>query len=224
MSTIDLTAETFESTVMGEGIVLVDWWAAWCGPCRMFAPVFEKSSETHSDIVFAKVDTEAEQGLAAAAQISSIPTLMVFRDGILVFREAGALPEPALEDLIGQVRALDMYAIRAQIASDRNATFLEANVHELQAMLDDAVLVDVREEYEFVEGHVDGSRLIPLGTLPQHVDDLPKDKDIYLICRSGNRSAKAAEFLATMGFSTRNVTGGVIAWSAAGYELVPGRG
>lgn len=223
MSTIDLTADTFETTVLGDGIVLVDWWAAWCGPCRMFAPVFEKSSQTHSDIVFAKVDTEAEQGLAAAAQISSIPTLMVFRDGILVYREAGALPEPALEDLIGQVRTLDMDAIRAQMATEASATYVDVTVHELQAMADDALVIDVREEYEFVEGHVEGSQLIPLGTLPQQVNSLPKDKDIYLICRTGNRSATAAQFLAKQGLTAKNVTGGVVAWSGAGYELVSGR-
>lgn len=122
MATVELTAGTFESTVLGEGIVLVDWWAAWCGPCRMFAPVFEAASETHSDVVFGKVDTEAEQGLAAAAGISSIPTLMIFRDGILLFSQAGALPGPALEDLIGQVRALDMDEVRAEVAKQQAET------------------------------------------------------------------------------------------------------
>jgi thioredoxin 1 len=117
MSTRALTAADFERTVQDNEIVLVDFWAAWCGPCRMFAPVFEKSSESHADIVFGKVDTEAEQSLAAAAQISSIPTLMAFRDGILVFSQPGALPGPALEDLITQVRALDMDDVRAQLAA-----------------------------------------------------------------------------------------------------------
>ena len=121
MATVDLTAQTFESTVIREGIALVDWWAAWCGPCRMFAPVFEQASETHPDIVFAKVDTEAEQQLAAAAGISSIPTLMIFRDGILLYSEAGALPGPALEDIIRQVRELDMDVIRAEIAKEQAA-------------------------------------------------------------------------------------------------------
>ena len=117
MATVELTADTFESIVIGDGISLVDFWAAWCGPCRMFAPVFEKASEAHPDVTFGKVDTEAEQVLAASAHITSIPTLMAFRDGILVYREAGALPAPALEELIASVRALDMDEIRTRVAA-----------------------------------------------------------------------------------------------------------
>jgi thioredoxin 1 len=117
MATVTLTADAFEESVLQDGIVLVDWWASWCGPCRMFAPVFEAASETHSDVVFGKVDTEAEQALAAAAGITSIPTLMAFRDGILVFRQPGALPAPALEQVISAVRELDMDEVRAQVAA-----------------------------------------------------------------------------------------------------------
>ena len=116
MSTTALTMENFEQTISGDGIVLVDWWASWCGPCRRFAPVFEQASRKHADIVFAKVDTEAEQQLAAAARISSIPTLMAFRDGILVFSQPGALPSAALEELITAVRALDMDDVRSKVA------------------------------------------------------------------------------------------------------------
>jgi thioredoxin 1 len=116
MAVTDLTESTFESSV-ADGIVLVDWWASWCGPCVAFAPVFHGAAEDNPDITFGKVDTEAEQGLAAAAAIQTIPTLMAFRDGILVFRQSGALPRHALDDLIGQVRALDMDEVRATIAA-----------------------------------------------------------------------------------------------------------
>jgi thioredoxin 1 len=117
MATQALTKTTFEPTVSNDGIVLVDFWAAWCGPCVRFAPTFEQASEAHPDIVFGKVDTEAEQELAGAAGIRSIPTLMAFRDGILVFSQPGALPPSALEQVISGVRGLDMDDVRAQVAA-----------------------------------------------------------------------------------------------------------
>jgi thioredoxin 1 len=113
MATKNLTAETFAEVAGGDGIVLVDFWAAWCGPCLRFAPVYERVSEKHEDIVFAKVDTEAEPALQMEFGIQSIPTIMAIRDGVLVFQQAGALPESALESLISQVRGLDMDEVRA---------------------------------------------------------------------------------------------------------------
>jgi len=122
MATTTLSAADFESTVTDNPIVLVDFWAAWCGPCRAFAPTFEAASDKHQDIVFGKVDTETERSLAQAARISSIPTLMAFRDGILVFAQPGALPATALQQVIDGVRGLDMEAIRAEIAADQSGS------------------------------------------------------------------------------------------------------
>jgi thioredoxin 1 len=115
-ATVEITEQNFEATVGKEGIVLLDWWAAWCGPCRMFAPTFEAAARKHPDITFGKVDTEAQPGLAAGFRIRAIPTLMVFRDGILLFEQAGMLPPRALEDLVEKVRALDMAEIRRKVA------------------------------------------------------------------------------------------------------------
>lgn len=118
MGMVTLTTENFDEVAQGEGIVLVDFWAAWCAPCRRFAPVYEQSAERHSDIVFAKVDTEAEDELAQRFGISSIPTIMAIRDGVIVFAEPGALPEPVLENVIDQVRGLDMDDVRRRLGSE----------------------------------------------------------------------------------------------------------
>jgi thioredoxin 1 len=117
MSTVELTRENLDETLSDHEIVLIDWWAAWCGPCRAFAPVYEQASEKHPDVVFGKVDTEAQQELAAGAQITSIPTVMGFRDGILLFAQPGVLPAAGLENLIDQLKALDMDDVRARLAA-----------------------------------------------------------------------------------------------------------
>ncbi len=115
MATVEITGDNFKDTIDKPGIVLLDFWAEWCGPCRQFAPVFEKASEAHKDVVFGKIDTEAQQELAGSAQIQAIPTLMLFRDGVLLFRESGALPPAALEELVSQAKELDMDKVREEI-------------------------------------------------------------------------------------------------------------
>ena len=120
MATVEITADNFKATVEKQGIVLLDFWAEWCGPCKAFAPVFEKASEAHGDVTFGKIDTEAQQELAGSAHIQAIPTLMLFRDGVLLFRESGALPPAALEDLLSQAKALDMEQVKAEIAAHQH--------------------------------------------------------------------------------------------------------
>ncbi|MBN9682073.1 MULTISPECIES: thioredoxin [unclassified Corallococcus] len=121
MATLEITKDNFKETVGKSGIVILDWWATWCGPCRAFAPIFDKTSNKHADVVFGKIDTDAQPELSGAFEIRSIPTLMVFRDGILLFEQPGAMPEAALEDLLRQVRALNMDDVRREVEAQRAA-------------------------------------------------------------------------------------------------------
>ena len=225
MTTRDLTATDCDSVITGHDIVLVDFRAAWCGPCRAFAPVFAAAAEQHPDVVFAKVDTEAEHGLARAAGISSIPTLMAFREGVLVFSQPGALPAAGLEQVIDGVKGLDMTQVHAQVAAQRRLLDKprEIALEDFATARDGAAAVlDVREPAEYDAAHVPGAVLIPLGQLPDRLEEIPTDRPVHVICASGNRSLQATDLLRSRGIEAYSVAGGTSAWQRSGREIETG--
>ena len=221
MATIDLTAATFEQTLDSNEIVLVDFWAGWCGPCKQFGPVFEAASEQHGDVTFAKIDTEAEKQLAQMAGITSIPTLMAFRDKILVFAQPGALPPAALEEVITAVKGLDMDDVRRQVTEQQEAAERgEVGVDDLAAAhAQGATVLDVREDNEWEGGRIAGALHVPMNDVPNRLAEVPKDGPVFVVCAAGGRSAQVTEFLRGQGYDAVNVAGGMNDWVARGYAV-----
>ncbi len=221
MSTVELTADSFEETISGEGIVLVDFWAEWCGPCKQFGPVFEAAAEANPDITFGKVDTEAEQQLAGMAGIRSIPTLMLFRDGMLLFNQAGALPPQALGDIIKQARELDMDEVRRQAGAAQEAAEAgEIGLDDFAAAhATGAFVLDVREDHEFTAGHVPGAVHVPMHELTARMDELPTDEPFFVICAVGGRSRQVVDHLRAQGLKAFNVSDGTSGWAQRGWPL-----
>lgn len=228
MATVNVGQADFEAVITEHEIVLVDWWASWCGPCKMFAPVYEGASEKHPDVLFAKVDTEAEQGLAAAARISSIPTLMAFRGGIMVFSQPGAIPAEGLEQVIQAVRDLDMTEIRRQ--RDEQLTAMEREMSRDISTAEFAerikragvTVLDVRTRREYDGGHLPGALLLDIqdAAFADRMKQLDPRAEYAVYCRSGNRSKQALHILDANGFTDAyHLAGGILDWEASGRDI-----
>lgn len=228
MPTLGVSADTFERDVIGSVMAIVTFMTASSEAFTALSDDLEAFADANPDITFATIDAEVESGLAAAARIDAIPTIMAFREGNLVFRERGALENETIQQLIDTLRGLDMQEVRRTLAERAHTRTeptraAEVSVQELaEALQRSALVLDVRTPLEYSSGHVPGAVLMPLHTLARGAENLPKDARIYLICKVGDRSRQGCELLSGLGYAAINVAGGMEAWKAAGLTCETG--